>query len=50
MDAVQGVQQGRLAGSVRSDEPQDLAGAELERDAVDRPEAPESLSEVLDGQ
>jgi hypothetical protein len=50
VDPVQRVEQGRLARSVRSDEPQDLAGGELERDAVDRPEAPESLSEILDGQ
>ena len=38
----------RLAGSVRAEEPEDLAGRDVEREAVERDDGPEALVELVD--
>src|SRR5262249_61064800 len=46
--AADAIDERRLAGAVRADQPDPLAGGNLERDAVERDEAAEPLAQVLD--
>jgi hypothetical protein len=41
-------EEGRLPGSIRPDEADDLATPDVKRDVVHRDEAPESLADVVD--
>jgi hypothetical protein len=43
----QQVEEGRLAGAVRADQADDLAGADLEADVVDRDQPPKRLTAPL---
>ncbi len=49
VEAAEAVEQRRLAGAVRTDQPEDLALADLEADAVERHDAAEANRDVTDG-
>src|SRR5260370_1950641 len=50
VEPAQTIEERRLAGAVGTDEPDDLAVGHVERDAVERDDAPEAHGEVADGQ
>ena len=50
VDAGDDLHQRRLAGSVVADEPDDLAGVDLEVHAVERLDGAEALADVLEGE
>ena len=49
-ETAENLEQGGLAGPVRADQTQDLAGADLEVDGVDGGEAPEAFGQFLGDQ
>src|SRR5437762_11821304 len=50
VEPAQAIEERRLPGAVGADEPDDLAVGHVERDAVERDNAPEAHGEVADGQ
>src|SRR5207249_1662479 len=50
VEAAQAVEERRLAGAVRADEADDLSLVHIERDGVEREDAPEADREVVNGQ